>query len=240
MNRAIPLGLLVLLTARVAAGQGQEKVVDLRAKGTIAADSFETLWTVYRRSDRSGDRETAEKALTEIRRLRIERNIRSFEPLGLALVGAGLERLAGGERDQAEEDFRRAISLDPFLPDAQFGLALADLKQGPLGWLPAGSRGPTRELFGVQWSFLTLEGWKHLALPALNLSLFKFAMMIRLSRAGTREMMLTDTVKFARAAGLSEWTILRRHVLKLISIPIVTVFGLANIYDKALNRVKQR
>ena len=51
-------------------------------------------------------------------------------------------------------------------------------------------------------------------------------MMIRLARAGTREIMLTDTVKFARAAGLSEATILRRHVLKLISIPIVTVFGL--------------
>jgi peptide/nickel transport system permease protein len=51
-------------------------------------------------------------------------------------------------------------------------------------------------------------------------------MMIRLSRAGTREIMLTDTVKFARAAGLSDATILRRHVLRLISIPIVTVFGL--------------
>ena len=63
-------------------------------------------------------------------------------------------------------------------------------------------------------------------LPALNLSLFKLAMMIRLARAGTREMMLSDTVKFARAAGLREATILRRHVLKLISIPIVTVFGL--------------
>ena len=38
--------------------------------------------------------------------------------------------------------------------------------------------------------------------------------------------MLTDTVKFARAAGESEWTMLRRHVLRLISIPLVTVFGL--------------
>jgi len=63
-------------------------------------------------------------------------------------------------------------------------------------------------------------------LPALNLSLFKFAMMVRLARAGTREIMLTETVKFARAMGLSERTILLRHVLKLISIPIVTVFGL--------------
>jgi peptide/nickel transport system permease protein len=64
-----------------------------------------------------------------------------------------------------------------------------------------GKPGPTRELFGIQWSFLTLEGWKHLALPALNLSLFKFAMMIRLARAGHPRVMLTDTVKFARAAG---------------------------------------
>ena len=51
-------------------------------------------------------------------------------------------------------------------------------------------------------------------------------MLIRIARAGTREVMLTDTVKFARAAGESEWTILRQHVLRLISIPLVTVFGL--------------
>ena len=50
--------------------------------------------------------------------------------------------------------------------------------------------------------------------------------MIRLARSGTREVMLTDTVKFARAAGLSERTILLRHVLRLIAIPLVTVFGL--------------
>jgi peptide/nickel transport system permease protein len=37
---------------------------------------------------------------------------------------------------------------------------------------------------------------------------------------------LTDTVRFARAAGESEWTILSRHVLRLIAIPLVTVFGL--------------
>jgi peptide/nickel transport system permease protein len=63
-------------------------------------------------------------------------------------------------------------------------------------------------------------------LPALNLSLFKLALMIRLARAGTREVMLGETVRFARAAGLREGTILRRHVLKLIAIPLVTVFGL--------------
>jgi peptide/nickel transport system permease protein len=50
--------------------------------------------------------------------------------------------------------------------------------------------------------------------------------MIRLAASGTREIMLTDTIKFARAAGINERTILRRHVLRLISIPLVTVFGL--------------
>lgn len=73
---------------------------------------------------------------------------------------------------------------------------------------------------------MTANGWSHLFLPAINLALFKMAMMIRLARAGTQEAMLTDTVKFARAAGLSEATIVLRHVLKLISIPIITVFGL--------------
>jgi len=63
-------------------------------------------------------------------------------------------------------------------------------------------------------------------LPSLNLALFKLALMIRLARSGTREVMLTDTVRFARAAGESEWTILHGHVLRLIAIPLVTVFGL--------------
>lgn len=120
-----------------------------------------------------------------------------------------------------------ALSVLGFsVPTFWVGLILILTFAVSLGWLPPGGRGETVTLWGVRWSFLTLDGLRHIALPALNLALFKMAMMIRLARAGTRETMLTDTVKFARAAGLSEWTILRRHVLKLISIPIVTVFGL--------------
>jgi peptide/nickel transport system permease protein len=112
------------------------------------------------------------------------------------------------------------------VPTFWIGLVLIFTFAVQLGWLPAGTRGETISVFGVEWSFLTLDGWKHLLLPALNLSLFKFAMMVRLARAGTRETMLTDTVRFARATGESEWTILRKHVLRLIAIPLVTVFGL--------------
>ena len=120
-----------------------------------------------------------------------------------------------------------ALSILGFsVPSFWFGLMLIMVFAVQCGCMPAGGRGATENLFGIEWSFLTLDGLKHMWLPALNLGLFKFALMIRLARAGTREIMLSDTVKFARAAGLTEYTVLRRHVLRLIAIPLVTVFGL--------------
>jgi peptide/nickel transport system permease protein len=63
-------------------------------------------------------------------------------------------------------------------------------------------------------------------LPATNLALYKMSLVIRLARAGTREVALQDYVKFARAKGLSHRRILLVHVLKNILIPVVTVIGL--------------
>ncbi len=147
--------------------------------------------------------------------------------LGATALGVPLGMYAGYKPDGIASKVIMAVSVLGFsVPTFWIGLVLILTFAVTLGWLPAGGRGETASLFGVEWSVLTGNGWRHLALPAFNLSLFKFAMMVRLARAGTRETMLTDTVKFARAAGISEWTILRRHVLRLIAIPIVTVFGL--------------
>jgi peptide/nickel transport system permease protein len=63
-------------------------------------------------------------------------------------------------------------------------------------------------------------------MPAVNLSLFKISLVIRLTRAGVRETMLMDYVKFARAKGLSPRRVIAVHVLKNIMIPVVTVVGL--------------
>jgi peptide/nickel transport system permease protein len=63
-------------------------------------------------------------------------------------------------------------------------------------------------------------------LPALNLALFKMSLVIRLARAGTREVALQDYIKFARAKGLSSTRIVLVHILKNILIPVVTVLGL--------------
>ena len=143
------------------------------------------------------------------------------------LLGVPLGIYAGYRPDGAPARLIMAVSVIGFsVPTFWIGLVLILTFAVTLGWLPAGGRGETATLFGVPWSFLTLDGLRHLILPALNLSLFKLALMTRLARAGTREVMLSDTVRFARAAGESEWTVLRCHVLRLIAIPLVTVFGL--------------
>lgn len=147
--------------------------------------------------------------------------------LGATVLGVPLGMYAGYRPHSAASKLIMGLSILGFsVPTFWIGLVLILIFAVSLGWLPAGGRGDTIALFGIEWSFLTLNGLKHLLLPALNLSLFKLAMMIRLARAGTREVMMTDTVKFARAAGQSDTSILRRHVAPLIAIPIVTVFGL--------------
>ena len=112
------------------------------------------------------------------------------------------------------------------LPTFWVGLMLIMVFAVMLGWLPSNGRGPTTLLFGIPVSFLSVAGWKHLILPATNLALFKLALLVRLTRAGTREALLQDYVKFARAKGLSNARVIGSHVLRNILIPIVTVVGL--------------
>jgi len=144
-----------------------------------------------------------------------------------SLIGIPLGIYVGYRPDRAAAKVIMAGSILGFsVPTFWVGLMLIMLFSVQFGVLPAGGRGETVELFGLSFSFLTSQGWSHLLLPVINLSLFKMAMMCRLAASGTKEVMMTDSIKFARAAGIRESVILRRHVLKLIAIPLVTVFGL--------------
>jgi peptide/nickel transport system permease protein len=112
------------------------------------------------------------------------------------------------------------------LPTFWVGLLLIMVFSVWLGWLPSSGRGPTTNLLGVPVSFLSPEGLRHLLMPALNLALFRLSLVARLTSAGTREAMLQDYVRFARAQGLTESSIVRVHVLRNVLIPVVTVVGL--------------
>lgn len=112
------------------------------------------------------------------------------------------------------------------LPNFWVGIMLIMVFAVVLGWVPATGRGDTATYFGITSSLFTLDGLSHIALPAFNLALTKLALVIRLTRAGTREAIHMDYIRFARAKGLSERRIIGVHLLKNIMIPVVTIIGL--------------
>ncbi|WP_100959670.1 ABC transporter permease [Bosea sp. FBZP-16] len=152
----------------------------------------------------------------------------AFVALVMAVViGLPLGLYAGLKPESRLSRFIMAVSILGFsLPTFWVGLMLILTFAVGLGWLPATGRGPTVSILGFETSLLSLQGWKHVALPAFNLALLKISLVIRLARAGAREAALMDYVKFARAKGLSQSRIIGVHILKNIMIPIVTVLGL--------------
>ena len=112
------------------------------------------------------------------------------------------------------------------LPSFWVGLMLIMFFSINLGILPSFGRGETITLFGIEWSIFTLDGLKHIIMPALNLSLFGIAFVIRLSRAGMIEIIHQDYIKFAHAKGLKSSRVMFVYILKNIMIPIVTVLGM--------------
>jgi len=152
----------------------------------------------------------------------------AFVALLLALViGLPLGLVAGLKPDSALDRSIMTGSILGFsLPNFWQGIMLVLIFSVTLGWLPSTGRGPTGELLGIQTSLASWDGIRHLILPALNLALFKIALIVRLTRSGVRETMPLDYVKFARAKGLRESRVIYMHVLKNIMIPIVTVVGM--------------
>jgi glutathione transport system permease protein len=97
------------------------------------------------------------------------------------------------------------------------GLILIWLFGGKLGWLPISGRG------GPLW---TLEGWKHIILPAFTLGYFQVAALARVVRSSMLEVLRRDYVRTARAKGLSDRVVVYRHALKNALLPALTVMGL--------------
>ena len=112
------------------------------------------------------------------------------------------------------------------MPTFWVGIILIMFFSVSLGWLPSTGRGEVATYLGITSSIFTLDGLSHIFLPAFNLALFKLSSVIRLARAGTREVILQDYIKFARAKGVAESRVVRVHLLKNIMIPVVTIIGL--------------
>jgi peptide/nickel transport system permease protein len=143
------------------------------------------------------------------------------------VVGVPVGLYAGLKPDTGTAKFAMTLSVLGFsLPTFWVGLMLIMGLSVMTGWLPSSGRGELVYLGPVGLSVLTLDGLKHLALPALTLGLGTASLLARLTRATAREVVPMDFVKFARAKGLSERRVITVHVLKNLMIPLVTILGL--------------
>jgi peptide/nickel transport system permease protein len=114
------------------------------------------------------------------------------------------------------------ISLPTFL----IGILLILIMSVQLGWLPSYGRGEVVHLGWWSTGLLTADGWKHLILPAITLSLFQLTLILRLVRSEMLEVLRTDYIKFARARGLSHRVIHFGHALRNTLVPVITITGL--------------
>ncbi|MCE8009503.1 ABC transporter permease [Aestuariivita sp.] len=92
------------------------------------------------------------------------------------------------------------------------------------------------QYLGVEWRLLpfigrggplwTIDGLRHIALPALSLGAIFIGPVARMTRSSVLEVLKLDHVRTARAKGLSETRVILRHGLRNALIPVVTLIGL--------------
>jgi len=112
------------------------------------------------------------------------------------------------------------------LPNFLIGILLILVFAVLLKWLPSFGRGDVVALGPITSALLTVDGLRHLILPAFTLSLFPMALVLRLVRSEMLEVLRTDYIKFARARGLPDRLVYFRHALKNTLVPVITVTGL--------------
>ncbi len=115
------------------------------------------------------------------------------------------------------------ISIPTFL----MGILWVMLFAVYLEWLPPFGRGETVQIGAWRSGFLTLDGLKHLIMPALTLSGYQLAVLLRLTRAGMREVLSEEYIKTAWSKGLAPFTVIVKHALRNVLIPVVTIAGLS-------------
>ncbi|MFT7136991.1 MAG: peptide/nickel transport system permease protein [Akkermansiaceae bacterium] len=112
------------------------------------------------------------------------------------------------------------------IPTFVIGIMLIFLFGVQLGWLPTFGRGGTVNLGGWETSFLTVDGWRALILPALTLGVYQLTLTMRLVRAEMMEVMQSDYIRFAIARGVPMGRLYFRHALANTMVPVITIIGL--------------
>lgn len=143
------------------------------------------------------------------------------------VIGISMGVFSALNHGKNSTQFVMAISLiGVSLPTFLIGILLILGFSVHLNWLPSFGRGETINVAGWSSGVMTVDGLIHLILPAITLSFFQLALIMRLVRAEMLEVLRADYIKFARARGIRERIINFRHALKNTLVPVITIVGL--------------
>ena len=129
--------------------------------------------------------------------------------LELSLVAMVLAVVLGVVGGCATALWRGRVAAQAILSTSLLGISLPTFFVGfililvfsvNLGWLPSFGRGEVVDLGWWTTGFLTLSGWKALVLPALTLSLYQTAIILRLVRAEMLEVLRADHIRASTSA----------------------------------------
>jgi peptide/nickel transport system permease protein len=141
-------------------------------------------------------------------------------------VGIGVGLLSATSRNGHVDRFWTTVALVGYaVPGFWLGQLLVILFAMQLGWFPTQGMGPLfSRATGVAF---VLERARYLALPAITYAIYEATRVARLMRASTIETLGSGYIVTARAKGLSRGAIIRGHVLRNSSLPVLTVMGYA-------------
>ena len=143
------------------------------------------------------------------------------------LVGIPMGVYAALRRGSVLSQLMMSFSLvGVSLPTFLIGILLILVFAVILKVLPSFGRGEVVAFGPWTTGLLTVDGWKHLILPAVTLAIFQLALIMRLVRAEMLEVLRTDYIKFARARGLPDRVVHFGHALKNTLVPVITITGL--------------
>ncbi|MCA9833074.1 MAG: ABC transporter permease [Thermomicrobiales bacterium] len=126
-------------------------------------------------------------------------------------IGIPLGILSAVKHGSIWDKLARFISvLGQAVPSFWLGVILIMFFSVRLGWLPTSGRG----------------GIDHLIMPAITLSAFSMARYARLTRSTFIDVLGQDYIRTARAKGLTQGIILRRHAFKNASVSLITMTAL--------------
>jgi peptide/nickel transport system permease protein len=201
----------------------------LRAQFGLDRPLYEQLW-IYLRGVLSFDLGFSHRQQQPVATLILDRLPATLLLTGAAFVfavvlGVTLGALAARRVGRWADSLITVLALTFYAtPLFWVGLMLVLFFSVWLEWLPSfGMMTVGANLTGLA---LVLDVGKHLLLPALTLGLFYMAVYARLTRATMLEVADQDFVKTARAKGVPEGQVVRRHVLRNALLPVITFAGI--------------